>query len=735
MTTDVPRATCPSSASPSLGAAELGAGHLARLLDTFSGAVPQFDFTTGTRIKGSVSAGDTAWAALSLAAVGVGRTQLDAALTVLGAQPMKAAVRKGSATAAARATDQPGLLGSPRWRREAAGGSTASVNGLRRAHRRHDAGRPCGRHADRRAPSPSNGTAGRAASPAGGTDPLAQSGPTPVTPVLGAARCPPRAARRRRASAPRVGEARTHDPATPLHDRRAPRRGGRGRRARRAPARARRAPRHGRRRPRRRRTATGPTGGARAPGSRTTGGRFASVGRRRRHVVQDPGSSAGGSRRRARPPGRRPPRRARPSPTLCPTLAPVAGSVRVALVIDYGTTADAPPGAEAADARVGARSSASRIAGAPGTDVLRGATPPVRVRSENGLICALDGYPRNECAPVVPDPAPTPTADEDADRRADAVAGRAARAVDPGTRPERRRRRAPAGLPTTGRQLGVAHRHAAAPPSASPPTDEQRHASRPTRPSPSCPPSRVHPRSSEQSSGSPVGLVVGARRRRRDRRLRLGHLAAPRRCDEPAHRARARRPGPPPLDPPGRLVGVGARPRHRGEPYDEPARPRAHRRRRRLGRLATPTGRPLVAVLRRLPAPRARRHRDPRRVHRAARRRHRRARARDAARGPAAGLDGGRQHRRSGHRRGAAALGLPRDGPRDDARLHRRGELPREPGTPARQRARRPLRGRGRRRRGDDVRAAARRRRRAGAHRAAAARAPGPRRRARSSAR
>jgi hypothetical protein len=183
VTTDVPRATCPSSASPSLGAAELGAGHLARLLDAFSGAVPQFDFTSGTRVKGSVSAGDTAWAALSLAAVGVGRTQLDAALTVLGGQPLKATVRKGSATATARATDQPGLLALAAMATRAAGGSTASVNAY---VVRIGATMRVAPAAVTPTPSATTSTGSTWGTAAGGADPLAQSGPTPLTPALGA---------------------------------------------------------------------------------------------------------------------------------------------------------------------------------------------------------------------------------------------------------------------------------------------------------------------------------------------------------------------------------------------------------------------------------------------------------------------------------------------------------------------------------------------------------------------
>jgi hypothetical protein len=184
VSTDIPRATCPSSASPALSPAELGAGHLARLLDTYSGAVPQFDYNTGTRIKGSISTGDTAWAALSLAAVGVGRTQLDAALTVIGAQQLKAAALTGSSTAAAaKASDQPGLLALAAMATRSAGGIDASVNAY---VGRIGATMQVAPAAVTPTPSATSSTGTASGAAESGADPLAESGPTPMTPVLGA---------------------------------------------------------------------------------------------------------------------------------------------------------------------------------------------------------------------------------------------------------------------------------------------------------------------------------------------------------------------------------------------------------------------------------------------------------------------------------------------------------------------------------------------------------------------
>jgi hypothetical protein len=175
---DVPRATCPTPASPAPSSAELGAGHLARLLDAFAGAVPQFDYNSGSRVPGSVSTGDTAWAALSLAAVGVGRAQLDAALGVIAAQLSTTAPGGTAAatTTAAATADQPGLLALAALATSAGGGSSAAVDAY--------VGRIGG--TIRVAPavsSPTPTTSGSTGSSAT-VDPLASSGPTPATPVL-----------------------------------------------------------------------------------------------------------------------------------------------------------------------------------------------------------------------------------------------------------------------------------------------------------------------------------------------------------------------------------------------------------------------------------------------------------------------------------------------------------------------------------------------------------------------
>jgi hypothetical protein len=93
---------------------------------------------------------------------------------------------------------------------------------------------------------------------------------------------------------------------------------------------------------------------------------------------------------------------------LCPTLAATPGKDRVALVIDYGTTQDAPPGQHpplVGSVRVECLSLPSHPSGVA---VLNAANVSVR-QNDDGLLCALDGYPRNECAPIVADPTPTPS--------------------------------------------------------------------------------------------------------------------------------------------------------------------------------------------------------------------------------------------------------------------------------------------------------------------------------------
>jgi hypothetical protein len=114
---------------------------------------------------------------------------------------------------------------------------------------------------------------------------------------------------------------------------------------------------------------------------------------------------------------------------VCDGVPASPGTVRVAVVVDFGTPADAPAG-ERPPAAV--RTCVEVDDGDTGFDALR---QVVEIRSERGLVCGLAGYPRTGCAERVEDPGAgavrpdTPGADDtsDGDDRTDAGA-----ADDPG---------------------------------------------------------------------------------------------------------------------------------------------------------------------------------------------------------------------------------------------------------------------------------------------------------------
>lgn len=85
---------------------------------------------------------------------------------------------------------------------------------------------------------------------------------------------------------------------------------------------------------------------------------------------------------------------------LCPALAdsgPVAGSLRVAVVIDSGTAAEAP-GDEVPPADT--ISCVTVPEGSTGNQAIAAATG---VREADGMVCALGGYPASECSAAVSD--------------------------------------------------------------------------------------------------------------------------------------------------------------------------------------------------------------------------------------------------------------------------------------------------------------------------------------------
>ncbi len=88
---------------------------------------------------------------------------------------------------------------------------------------------------------------------------------------------------------------------------------------------------------------------------------------------------------------------------FCGDVGPKAGMKRVAVVFDFGDSADAPPGQTAPQAR---GTCAQVPKGHTGGQVLQQVAD---FRVEGGLVCAIAGYPAGECAPAVADPA-SPTA-------------------------------------------------------------------------------------------------------------------------------------------------------------------------------------------------------------------------------------------------------------------------------------------------------------------------------------
>lgn len=99
----------------------------------------------------------------------------------------------------------------------------------------------------------------------------------------------------------------------------------------------------------------------------------------------------------------KPPRTAAGFGAVCGSTDPVAGSKRVAVVVDYGTDADAPPGDPPPDGPVAA--CVVIRADANGYAVLAEATRQIRV--EGGLVCGVSGYPATGCGEPVADPTPT----------------------------------------------------------------------------------------------------------------------------------------------------------------------------------------------------------------------------------------------------------------------------------------------------------------------------------------
>ncbi|MGQ5637181.1 MULTISPECIES: SCO2322 family protein [unclassified Streptomyces] len=83
--------------------------------------------------------------------------------------------------------------------------------------------------------------------------------------------------------------------------------------------------------------------------------------------------------------------------TICGGTPAGSGTKRVAVVLDFGTPADAPSG-ETPPAR---RTACARIpSGATAADALAAVAPPLRYDT-NALLCAIAGYPEKGCGEQV----------------------------------------------------------------------------------------------------------------------------------------------------------------------------------------------------------------------------------------------------------------------------------------------------------------------------------------------
>ena len=98
-----------------------------------------------------------------------------------------------------------------------------------------------------------------------------------------------------------------------------------------------------------------------------------------------------------------PPRHSTSFAQICGSTAPQDGKKRVGLVVDFGTTTDAPKG-ETPPARIATCVLAP--ADANGYAVL---TAAVQLRTDTGLICGMNGYPAAECGVAVADPTASPS--------------------------------------------------------------------------------------------------------------------------------------------------------------------------------------------------------------------------------------------------------------------------------------------------------------------------------------
>ncbi len=153
------------------------------------------------------------------------------------------------------------------------------------------------------------------------------------------------------------------------------------------------------RQPRQRPTASGRTGPAAQTGRSPT---------RARRGVRLMAASKAGALRSAQPVRRPSHRVTTPRSPACAASTPAEdGKKRVGLVVDYGTSSDAPDG-EAPPSMLSTCAVVPEDAN--GYDVL---VTVAQLRTDGGLICGINGYPASECGAPVSDPTPDPTGGSD----------------------------------------------------------------------------------------------------------------------------------------------------------------------------------------------------------------------------------------------------------------------------------------------------------------------------------
>ena len=142
-------------------------------------------------------------------------------------------------------------------------------------------------------------------------------------------------------------------------------------------------------------------------GTTHTGWRFASAGPEGTGVVDT--SVIGWRFATTAAAGTTTPRYATTYDAVCPNGSTSgSGATRVAIVVDYGSSSDWPPGETppltskvlAACVSVPAGSTAAAAMAVAGLDIRT---------NTSGLICAISSFPATECAPIVSGPKPTPT--------------------------------------------------------------------------------------------------------------------------------------------------------------------------------------------------------------------------------------------------------------------------------------------------------------------------------------